>query len=365
MPGQPEIVRLIRLMRHLVDGDRDAAARDFPKDEAERHSLIALLGRHQLGGYFHLLIMDGPLRGLLPAAQADELERAYLKQAERAHSHLILLKQLQQCFENTSISFVALKGLYISHRFFGDISSRFMWDLDVLVHPGDLQPAIEAVESMGLAPTAELPVDVTDQRWGIHAVELAGQRGKIDIHIALRNLPGIHIDLDRQWRHARPYTIDGVDFPCASDEDTLFLCCLGLGTDMRRGRFNLRKVWDVYVMLRQLDGTTDWGAFLAQRDREGALRLVVNTLAFVIFLVDCAEECPSILAALRPHSRQRVIGSREQALALYSRGQSTLHNHLLFSRLLPIPAWRYWLQWLVTAPARRLYYRGTGPKRKP
>tara|TARA_R110000823_G_scaffold295738_3_gene415586 strand:- start:35405 stop:36502 length:1098 start_codon:yes stop_codon:yes gene_type:complete len=365
VPEQLEILRLIRLLRYLVDGDIDSAAGYFPDDKAARDSLLALLGRNQLGGYFHLLIKDGPLQSLLPAVEAAELEKAYLTQAERAHSHLVLLKQLQQCFERRNVPFVVLKGLYISHRFFGDISKRFMWDLDVLVHPEDLQLALEAAESMGLAPTAELPVDVTDPRWGIHAVELADQRGKVDIHIALRNLPGIHIDLDRQWRHARPYTIDGAPLPCASDEDTLFLCCLGLGTDMRRGRFNLRKVWDVYLMLRQIDGTIDWPAFLAQRDREGALQLVINTLAFVIFLIDCAEECPSVVAALQPHSRRLIIGSTEDALALYGRRQSTLHNHRLFSRLLPIPAWRYWLQWLVTAPARRLYYRGTGPKKKP
>jgi hypothetical protein len=362
--NESSMTRAITVMRHLVNGEPEKAANEFPRGDDVVESMLDILQKNRMSGYFHTLINNSPLQNRLTGSAADAIEKAFEAQSARARENLLLLEEIKQRFEDRGIAFITLKGLYISQRFFGDISNRFMWDIDLLVHPHDLSAAIMEVEYLGLAMSSHYPVDVTNPRWGIHAVELAGDRGKVDIHIALRHLPGVQVDLDHQWRNARQYDIDGIQLPCASDEDTLFLCCLGLGTDMKRGRYNLRKIWDAYVMLRQMDAQTDWHAFLASRQSEGALKIAVNTLALVIYLVDCADECPDITKALHHSPEPLVIDSRADALALCRRGQSTLHNHLLFSRLLPISPLRYWSQWLVTAPSRRLYYWGTGPKRR-
>jgi hypothetical protein len=361
---EAEFTRLITLMRHLNDHSPEMATQQFQTDPAYVEGMVATLRRNRLSAYCYQLLEANSLQALLPDTLLTEMTEAADEQSKRAAEQLRLLAKLKERFDAADIPFIALKGLYISQRFFGNISRRFMWDLDVLIAPRHLPRATSVLQEMGMTNDSLQPVDVTNSWWGIHAVEFTSDRGKVDIHVNLRNLPGIEIDLDHQWRERRNYAIDGIEIPCAGDENTLFLCCLGLGTDLRRGRRNLRKIWDVYIMLREMDGQTDWHDFLQRRQQDGSLKLVINVLAFVIYLVDCMDECLASLAAMEHHSRLLLITNKNQAVALYEHDQSVWRNHLLFSRMLPIPAVQYWGQLFVTAPARQLFYRGMGPKHK-
>lgn len=362
--GETDVGRLFTLLRRLRDGDDEAVIAAWPDSTRRLDCLLRLLRENRLSGYFRWLLANRELVERLPPAVVKELDDAYRAQAERAGEYLQLLVDLKRNFEASGIDFINLKGLYISKRFFGDISSRFMWDVDILVAPADLHRAAAEACRIGLSQRSHSTIDPADERLGIHALELKGERGKLDIHIALRNLPGIRIDLERQWRQAHNYRIDDATLPCASDEDTLFMACLGLGTDLQRGRHNLRKIWDVCIMLGQMDASTDWEAFLAQREREGALRLVLNTCALALYLSGTAPDCPQFASALQRRPGLLLIRSADEAHAIYRRGRSPLRNRCLFARLLPVPAWRYWLQTLVTAPVRRRYYRETGRKRR-
>lgn len=364
MSGEMEITRIITLLRHLNNHATELAVEQFPQGRDCLDSVISILHRNQLNGYFLHLVADNSLQHLLPEPQLTQVAQAAEEYAERARDQLRLLTDLKAHFEAADIPFIALKGLYISQRFYGDIGRRYMWDLDVLIEPGNLPQAVAALQEMGMTNTSAPPVDIANPWWGIHALEFRSDRGKVDIHVNLRNLPGIEIDLDQQWRDSQNYLIDGVEVPCANDENTLFLCCLGLATDMKRGRRNLRKIWDIYMMLRTMDGQTKWHDFLEQRQRDGSLKLVINILAFVIYFMECEEECPEAEAALQNHPDLLLIANRRRSQDVYEHAESGWLNHLMFSRMLPISGVQYWTRLLLTLPARQLFYRREKPKRK-
>lgn len=354
------VTTLFALLRHLSAGAHEPALRVWREQPALAQSVLALLRDNRMLGHFFWLIEDSPLPARLPTAAVAEMREACAAQIDGVRGNLSLLADLKREFQAAAIPFVNLKGLYISRRFFGDVNARFMWDLDVLVAPADLERAARAVGRLGLVRRSSFAPDLADYRLGIHALEMKGERGKLDIHIALRNLPGIEIDMERQWRRAHDYELGGETIPCAGDEDTLFMCCLGLATDLLRGRHNLRKCWDIFVMIREMDTAADWEHFLAQRDREGALSLVANACAFVIHLSGGGDDCPGLLQALQRRPDLLLIETPARAHAIYRRGRSPLRNRLLLSRLLPVPAWRYWVHVLRWTPARRRYYRETG-----
>ncbi len=353
----PPVRMLTDLMRCLMRGDT-AAARDILEKLADQmDGLVALLLNNRLAGYFYVLIKDSPILSAFASETILALEDQYHRQAQSSQRNLRLIAAMQQRFIDAALPFLTLKGLYQSQRFFGDISHRFMWDLDILVHPGDLDAAIAEVQKVGLALRSAELVDVREGRWGIHAVEMRGDSGKVDIHVALRNLPGLQFDYDSIWRNSHFFSVHGINLPTICDEDTLLMATLGVGTDIQRGGHNLRKIWDIYILLLQLDPLTDWEAFLSHRGKEGSLKMVLNVFSLVLQLLDVSDDCPRLALSMTTRQSLLLITNEAQAMAIFERRRKHLANRILFSRLLPVPAVSYWSQWLVLTPLRFFYYR--------
>jgi len=120
-------------------------------------------------------------------------------------------------------------------------------------------------------------------------------------------------------------------------------------------------MWDIYMMLRQLDASVDWPGFFALREREGSLKLVLNVFAFCLLSLDAQEDCPAVQQAMSAHKQLILIKSAATAEAIFRRKRQHLANRLLFSRLLPVSPLIYWLRWLITLPVRVWHYRRAMP----
>lgn len=347
------------LMRNLSQGDCDTASDILAGKGADLGGICALLEKSRLSGYFYSLIVNTALTEFFPAASLQELADSYQRQVERNRNNLALLVDIQKHLGDASIPFLTMKGPYLAQRFFGDLSRRFMSDIDILVRGEDLETAIVAVEAAGLHPPSGVKFDPRNPFWGIHAVELRGEAGTLDIHHAIRNLPKISFDYEKIWRDAREFTIGNETFTTLCDTDTLLIAAIGLGADIQTSHHNLRKIWDIYMMLRQMDTVTDWRAFFAERDREGSLKLVLNMFSFCLLLLGTEQDCPNLGRAMSSHSRLVLIASERQAEAIFARDKQHIANRMLFSRLLPVSVLHYWLGWMVTVPVRVWHYRRT------
>jgi len=350
--------RLIsKLLRLMLAGDTDSATALLATRADEADNLCRQLERSRLGGYFYLLASELPLHDYLPASGIAAIEASAAQQVARASRCRALLTTIDQQLTDAGIPYLVIKGLYLAQRFFGGMDKRFMWDVDILVQPHDLHLAVHALARADLHPRASARFDPRSPAWGIHAIEVRGDAGAVDIHHTLRRLPGIQFDMARMRENAGTFTVDGVEYRTLSDLDTLLAVAVGLGTDIRTGRHNLKKTWDLFMILRALDPGTDWDTFFAGRDTEGSLKLVLNVLSFCLLVLEARDDCPRLAQALDQRQRLLLVETAEQAMTISQRPRRSLANRLLFSRLLPISLARYWTGWAVTVPARLWYYR--------
>jgi len=316
-----------------------------------------LLNKNNLAGYFYAIINDAGVADYLSDELLRELKSSYLKQVRRNDCLLELLKKLQEEFESASVPFLTLKGIYLSQRFMGDFRRRFMWDLDILVQPADLGHAVDAAITAGLEHKSSVPLDPRIQRWGLHAIDLKGELGNLDIHFALRNLPGIDFNYERIWATSGTFNVDGVSFPTIDDEHTLLISLLGVGTDIQCSHHNLRKILDIFLMLLDLDESMDWEVFFANRQTEGTLKLVLNVLAFCIHYLADFSDCPSLVQSMESRKKLIRVESTAAAESIFMRGRQSIANRLFFSRLLPVSMSYYWIWWLLTLPLRYWQHR--------
>lgn len=344
-------------MRRLISKDIDGARKILDSPECDQQKLGYLLDKSRLAGYVYTLITDTSLSDRVQPEILSGMKISYLQQEERSRKSQALHLDIKRNLGDASIPFLTLKGLYLTQRFYGAINRRFMWDVDILVHPGDMNSAISAMKSVGLEPQSVVRFDPQNKLWGIHAVEVRGEAGKLDIHYAIRNLPKVNFDNDRLWRMSQSFSFNETTFTTLSDEDTLLIASIGLGADLQNSHHTLRKIWDVYQIISQLDSAINWQAFFAERERERSLKLIVNVLSFCLLLVGKNDDCPTLRSAMSPYQRLLIVSSAQQADRIFVRDKQHLANRLLFSRLLPISPVHYWLRWLITLPVRVWHYR--------
>jgi len=355
------------VMRHLVRGEVAAAVGLLTEPNDRIQDFCDLLRRTRLAGYFFCLVHASAAARCFPDASLLALEEAYREQVRRNDDNLRLMCAIRQQLGDASIPFLTIKGLYLAQRFFGDIHRRFMWDIDILVHSADLDGALAALAAIGYRGPPGIDVDSRRPFWGIHAVEVSGPGGKIDVHHVLRNLPGIHFDYARMWSEASEFSVGDEHFATLNATDTLLTAALGLGTDLQNGHHNLRKIWDIFIMLRALDDSTCWNTFFLAREREGSLKLLLNVFAFCLLVSGASlgsadrsttqPDCPRLVSALAMRRSLLLIPDRETAWKIFARPRQHPANRLLFSRLLPVSPLRYWLRWLATLAVRVWHYR--------
>lgn len=346
-----------KLLRLMLAGDNASATALLAALADDADTLCRQLEKSRLGGYFYMVASELPLHHYLPASGIAALEASAAQQVARARRCRDLLATIDQQLTGAGIPYLVIKGLYLAQRFFGGMDKRFMWDVDILVQPQDLHPAVHALASAGLRPRAGARFDPRSPVWGIHAIEVRGDAGAVDIHHTIRRLPGVRFDMARMRENARTFAVDGIEYRTLSDLDTLLAVAVGLGTDIRTGRHNLKKIWDLFMILRALDPGADWDTFFAARDTEGSLKLVLNVVSFCLLVLDARDDCPRLAQALDQRQKLLLVKTAEQALTISQRPRRSLANRLLFSRLLPISIARYWTGWAATVPARLWYYR--------
>ena len=164
------------------------------------------------------------------------------------------------------------------------------------------------------------------------------------------------------WSRSLAFQIGETRYATLNDCDTLLTAAVGLASDLQRSHHNIRKIWDICQMLRQLDGCTDWDLFLAECAADNSLKVVLNIFSFCLHLTGMAEDCTELARAMSGHEGLILIGDQSRAETVFARGRGHLANRLLYSRMLPVSPGAYWLHRSATLPMRIWHYRRTGPR---
>lgn len=133
-------------------------------------------------------------------ADARALFAAHLEQGRlRARRLRRELEGLAAAFTGRGVPFVALKGGETAWRYFPDPGTRPLADLDLLVAPGDVRPAEEALRALGFTQDAVLVPErghwLPAERGKVRSLEMpdADNPWHVDLHVSLdrRHAAGI------------------------------------------------------------------------------------------------------------------------------------------------------------------------------
>lgn len=125
--------------------------------------VLRLAERHRVWGFVHQALgarleVPSPVRDAL-ATQSDLIVRANLLS-------LASLVKISKALEQASVPFLILKGLPLSHIAFGTLALRHSKDIDILIHPGDVDRVDSTLCALGFA-RAGLGADLNEQQAGL------------------------------------------------------------------------------------------------------------------------------------------------------------------------------------------------------
>jgi hypothetical protein len=261
---------------------------------------------------------------------------------------LALFDEVRQRLEQAGTPVLLLKGRYFADRLYGASLARPQFDVDLLVHAARHAAASRVLVSAGFVRVG----------YDLHSQTFARRDLKVDLHRYLRWAPAYRIDERLIWRTAKPVRVGAIDARTLSDDYTLVLLVLGAFEDLGQGMTKLKQLLDLYLLLRQVDGTLDWNGFLADRKKENLDGITATVFALVIALFDARNEAPRLAAALKPLGHACDAAERTLALDLTFAPRKAPESLEWFRRVYPgnLPLYLWWF-WLGGFPAN---LRGVG-----
>jgi hypothetical protein len=348
-----ELRACLRAVRALAAGPDAflAALAGIPDYDAQ--AFEAFLRHHQLRAPAAPALTGERAARFVPPAWREEL-LAY--RAQRAARNQQLLREsaaLRAALAEAGIGCLFLKGLYVGHRFYGDVNLRQQADIDVLVRSCDFEAALGVLARIGFdvatnlddgKPVAQRLREIRGRTpaKAPHGVKVRRGDASVDLHWCLNSRSASRMVEESLWNARQRFQLGGHTFETLGDGHALAFLLVSLCEDLRRGAGRAKHLLDLHLMLRALEPRLDWEGFFRERRRQGVLKASVNALAVFLSLWGCAPEFPSLRRAFSRRLRQVELRDAAEAFALFERPRGSAENRLWFRRVYPRSAPRYW-----------------------
>ena len=188
------------------------------------------------------------------------------------------LASLLSAFEEAGIETMVLKGAALIHLYYKESGVRPMLDADVLVHPRQVQHAMDVLDKLQwkpfryLQPRMRIPI--------VHSTPFEDDGGRqLDLHWHLfwecfnANDSGVY------WKNAVPIQIRGAKTLALNSTDQLLHTC------WHGARWNevppIRWVADAMAILAVSGGQIDWTSLLKKAQRHRIVLPVKDSLAYL------------------------------------------------------------------------------------
>ena len=345
-PGERAEARLTALLEGPVDWERTL-------ELAELNRVVPLLHQN----------LSRPRRAGLPEEVARSLAQGYAANLAWNRARSESLEELVREFDGRKIAYLSFKGPLLAGSYYGDPGLRMFWDLDLLVRPGDLDPAFDALRGLGFeAEPDRSPRErafyeryhfayyfFRDQQGGDRK-----QRVEIDLHFScLPRTWSIPIDGEGLWSRSEAVRLGETMVQTLAAEDLLFYLAVH-GTKESWAR--LRMVADLAAVL-DARPDLDLGALLVRAGRQGGRRMLLLGVCLASEWLGAPVPGTLLAEARADRTVAAIAGRRRRILA---RGK--LQRQDLFSvnsyhrRVLdrPLDRFRYLWRTLLTPRAQHL-----------
>jgi hypothetical protein len=251
----------------------------------------------------------------VPEDVVGELHRCKLDVATRS---LAALARVGPAVLAAGVPVMALKGLDLATRVYGDMGSRPMGDIDLLVRPEHVAAMADALRAEGFRANARV------RQAPHHLVFRSPLKGglPVELHWALgprigqAERPDL---LNALWEKPEEIEITGIRFLVPGRQHLLLFLCHHL--EQHLFETPLTHIWDLGEVLDQAGDGFDWQRFWQECDRfrrrrgaQAAMFLAVNRLGIAAPLPtlppDVQELLPDVVANLGRYPRTEA---REQS----------------------------------------------------
>ncbi len=259
------------------DSDQQMTSKLGQLSDPEWEDLIHQAIRHLVSPLLYLRLNGSPARSSVPDWVRHRLRLLYLKNGGR-NTHLYHeLGKVLESFRKNHIPVIALKGAHLAEKIYGNIALRPMNDLDLLVRKEDLKNLEGPLLKLGYHPISQRKQDTGEYHHLVY--QLPEKEITLEIHWDLigSRYP-FHVDMDGQWKRARPSIIGGVEILVQCPEDLLLHLCLHTTRDLLF-ETGLKPLWDLYETIRHYEKTIDWNQVLLRSRQwgiENAVYLILN-----------------------------------------------------------------------------------------
>jgi hypothetical protein len=241
------------------------------------------------------------------------------------------LARIVEAFKNRRVRVVAYKGPLLAESAYGDIALRNFGDLDLLISPGDHQPATQILRDLGYQPSSEFSPAV-GRFWLNNGYERSfdSGAGKSLVELQWALLPRLYaLDLRTDDLLARSQTaaVGGREVQSLSPEDSLVALCVHAAKHLW-----MRLIWVCDIAETIRTQPLDWVIVSSRAAELGIMRIMAVSLWLVRDLLDCAlpesavrmiDSDPSVTA------QAKAFASRLARSATYD-FESTEYFRLLF-----------------------------------
>lgn len=262
--SNPDAERLIALL-----AARDVATETLTEADWER--LMALAQQHHVAPVLYARLKK---RGITPPqAIAEQLRQIYLTSATR-NLHLFQeLGKILLALQTAHLPVILLKGACLAETVYGNIALRPMNDVDLLIKPNDMIPAIDVLRELGYTFEHSFEIEV-ERRASHHLPPLSKPGGlRVEMHWTIVNpryQAQFHSDdLEQLWSRANPATIRGVPVLMFSPIDLLMHLCLHASVHHRFDGAGLRDYLDIALVIHQYGDVIDWTQFSVRANQWG------------------------------------------------------------------------------------------------
>ncbi len=194
---------------------------------------------------------------------------------ENLRRSLLLTSELSRLLDALPPA-LAFKGPVLAQRLYGDTAAREYCDLDLLLRPADIPPAIATLERMGFVAALAL------EPWQLRAhlrngCEYAMSDGRIHVELHWQFAPrqlGVVFDIEKLFARATAVRLADHEIPALSPEDDLLMLVVHA---TKHGWNKLSYVLDIAALLRAVP--LDWDYLRKEtRDRRASRGLCTALL---------------------------------------------------------------------------------------
>lgn len=219
--------------------------------------------------------------------QRGQLEKtpSFFRERLRGKYHAALCQNLYirnqtnvvlEKFEEARIQTIPLKGTLFAEKYFGHLGARSTSDIDLLVHPSELERAIHCVKSLGYMTEQErIP---SHFHWSF-SKEIPNSviPLTIELHWDLLKERTSDLRMDEFWEQAT--TLGSYRYiKELSDYHTFYMICIH---GWRHNLGSLKYFLDIIQMIHMLKGNLDYTCLQKDAAAHKTLKRIVRTLAIV------------------------------------------------------------------------------------